>query len=110
MTKQEIIVKINADFKGKARNNNRCAYLTGDGKKCAIGLFIPDGHKGQFHTGTVIELLNDFPDLKPHMPSQNLDFLRDLQRHHDTYLGIGMPLEDQKEALMSFVQEYKGAV
>jgi hypothetical protein len=50
-TKQTIIDKINSDFKGKASTFtisgvDQCQYLTDDGRKCSIGLFIPNGHRG----------------------------------------------------------------
>ena len=42
-TKQSIIDHIKTNFKGKSINKSgQCMYRCDDGKKCAVGLFIPD--------------------------------------------------------------------
>lgn len=41
-TKQSMIEHIETEFKGKSiTSSGSCRYLTDDGKKCAIGMFIP---------------------------------------------------------------------
>ncbi len=91
-TKAKIIQHIKDNFKGKAFNYSNpkdrkcgaevCVYLTKDGRKCAVGLFIPDGHNGQRHIGTVSGLLFRFPDLSDVMPLDTSS-MSGLQRAHD---------------------------
>lgn len=40
-----------------------CCYLTNDGKKCAIGLSIPDGHEIQYSGQNLYGLVDYFPEL-----------------------------------------------
>lgn len=40
-----------------------CRYLTEDGKKCAVGLCIPDGHPAQRHSSPVEGLSLEYPNL-----------------------------------------------
>ena len=41
-----------------------CMYLTDDGRKCAVGLCIPDGHPAQRAVDTSFDaLVKDFPSL-----------------------------------------------
>lgn len=60
-----------------------CEYRTKDGNRCAVGLFIPNGHEGLSHSGAVGGLLDAFPDLRKKLPlgEKGLDFLQDV---HDT--------------------------
>lgn len=105
MTKEQIINKIKAEFKGKASDGVTCKYLTKDGKKCAIGLFIPDGHDAQDNGDTIDSLLIEYPDLKAYMPSTNIDFLLAFQDVHDEKLHDAMDLEQQKLRLIDFVNK-----
>ena len=68
MHKSEVIKVINEKFKGKAVRGVHCSYLTKCGKRCAIGMFIPDDHPGLTYQKGVVSLLQDYPDLKEHMP------------------------------------------
>lgn len=61
-----------------------CAYRAGDGNRCAIGVFIPDGHNGEMHNGRVDNLLTKYPDLRQNMPLED-DALDRLQLIHDKY-------------------------
>lgn len=105
--KQTIIDVINRDFKGKAVMGETCSYLTEDGKKCAIGLFIPNGHEAQLSTLEVHSLLEHYPDLWKHMPSKDIVFLMDFQNTHDFELSHEDSLEDQKKTLIKFVENYE---
>lgn len=40
-----------------------CCYLTADGRKCAVGLCIPDGHPAQRSGNHYGQLILSFPDL-----------------------------------------------
>lgn len=83
-TKEKVIKHIEENFKGRAYDveKNICEYLTKDGKKCAVGLFIPDGHKGQKFVGDVLNLLGKHENLLLKMPFDS-EHLLTMQRIHD---------------------------
>ena len=41
----------------------KCCYLTDDGRKCAVGLCLPDGHKAQHSTTHFGVLIKCYPEL-----------------------------------------------
>jgi len=51
--------------------------------RCAVGAFIPDGHKALKAIGSASELIYDHPSLKEHMPLHVDDLLK-MQQVHDT--------------------------
>lgn len=101
---------IDRQFKGKSviEKGSQCMYKTEDGRKCFIGLFIPDGHEAQSLKGDVHALLHEYPDLLELMPSYDYDTLDNLQRAHDE-LGSSMTLNQQKQCLKDKVKQYIGA-
>lgn len=105
LTLQEIHDKIDKEFKGKAVDSNGyCQYLTEDGKKCAIGLFIPDGHRAQQCFENVLGILRKYPNLEDHMPFTNLSMLSQFQLKHDA-LKTDLPLDVQKDMLKQIATE-----
>lgn len=52
------------EFTGKGEFEGKCCYLTDNGKKCAVGCFIPDGHEGQNFEGTAADLMKKYHELK----------------------------------------------
>ena len=105
MTKQEVIDTINRDFKGKCISEYyNCRYLNDEGKKCAIGLFIPDGHKGQWYTSHVKNLLKFYPDLQEYMPFDNIELNTKFQDLHDS-LDHNLGVQKQKDILINFVEK-----
>lgn len=102
MTNEEVKKILDENFTSQAMNEERfeCQYLTSDGRKCAIGCFIPDGHKGRYYEGNVADLLEDYPDLKENMPPLNELGLSVFQNFHDAEL-THIPEEDQKDALFN---------
>jgi hypothetical protein len=67
-----------------------CVYQTADGNRCAIGCFIPDGHRALGFSGNVVSFFFEddsdhglFPDLLEHMPSTDTFWLGEFQRQHD---------------------------
>ena len=111
---EQIEETIRTKFKGKAvekasssiyKNGERCCYLTKDGKKCGMGIFIPDGHEAQEDENTVIGTLGTYPDLWDYMPSQDGTKLREFQQFHDDKLTKDMPLEEQKNMLVKKAME-----
>lgn len=89
----QILEKIETDFKGQAIVDGVCRYLTGDGRKCAIGLFIPDYYDLLNCDLSIIQLLHNRPELKKYMPSDDISKLSDFQFVHDkctnNYLNHG---------------------
>lgn len=64
----------------------RCVYLTTDCLKCAIGIFIPDGHLAQQYLGGALSLAEEFPDLAGiawPATRDGLDLAEVLQQAHD---------------------------
>lgn len=56
-TKQSMIEHIKKEFKGKSisLDGERCLYRGPDGKKCAVGMFIPDNKYRSEMDGTAIQ-------------------------------------------------------
>ena len=110
LSKNKIIETINKDFNGRAVEGGGCVYKTepdesGNCKKCAIGLFIPENHTGELVEGSVTTLLGNFPDLWDSMPMPNLAFLQRFQDCHDSDLNRDQSLKEQKEILVKFVEK-----
>lgn len=102
MTNEEVWKVIDEKFKGVAKyDDGCCVYLMRDGRKCAIGLFIPDGHEAQKHSGVFGCLFRDFPDLIKEMPTENPFVLGEWQLFHDKILDKNAPLKEQKAALFN---------
>ncbi len=89
------------EFKGKAycTTAKNCMYLTAEGKKCAIGCFIPKDHPSQDLEGGVDTLLRTNPSLEKYMPSGNINVLEAFQFAHDNKLDTTLPLREQVDFL-----------
>lgn len=62
----------------------RCQYLTEDGRKCAVGLVIPDGHPAQAEECAAVVLYERHPDLVERIPKgMNVADMTTLQGIHD---------------------------
>jgi len=113
--RQQILEKILNDFKGKAVRVNcngvgiGCEYLNKDGKKCLVGLFIPDGHEAQKSGGSAHFIIENYPDLElPKLSTLNIENKSrwcSLQRIHDNELDDNDPLDKQKEDLYHLVSK-----
>jgi hypothetical protein len=74
-TKQKMIDHVIAEFRGRSVNTSKsCQYRGPNGKKCAIGMFIPDsiykddmdGILGRYsNVATAYPKINDFMPLNP---------------------------------------------
>ncbi len=89
LTAQEVFDRVAErlqDGTGRAQDRlyGACKYLTEDGRKCAVGIFIPDGHDGQKVEGSVGYLLEICPDLRSGPIGQHRQLLARLQNIHDT--------------------------
>lgn len=90
-----------------------CAYLTPDGRKCAIGLLIPDGHPAQRARVWVSSLYEIHPEL---FPSERFDDrLRSAQMAlHDSHTGFSLgrvtwdsSLEDRRTIYLAFAKQHQ---
>ena len=106
LTPQEIfdtvVARLN-DGTGQAKDDlGTCKYLDEcTGNKCAVGLFIPDGHDAQNYHGDVFGLVYEYykggPNELPALIYYNVDLLSRLQGVHDgdgnwfgnTFTGVG---------------------
>jgi len=79
---------------------DKCAYATSNGNRCAVGLFIPKGHKGISVEDDVYGLLNEWPDLKIKMPLELLA-LKELQQVHDNMFNR----DNAKQAMIDWVKK-----
>lgn len=82
---KETILKVikNRKFEGRALIEGCCCYLDEQGNKCAVGLFIPDGHPAaKEHQMLARSLLNKYKDLENIMPI-SIDYINLFQRSHD---------------------------
>lgn len=107
-TKNTILAVIKArKYKFRAKEGGLCRYLTADGNKCAIGLFIPDGHPAQLIQADALGLVRTYPSLLKIMPLP-LSALIELQRVHDDHdysLVLFEDTVDVKAAMLAWVKE-----
>ena len=74
-----------------ASEKGACSYLTSDGRKCAVGLVIPDGHPAQVKPGTWNNWVHEYPDLfDASVLQMSKHSLFEFQRHlHDSMVSGG---------------------
>lgn len=108
-TKRKIIAVINKGFKGKSFKSSRysaetCLYRGYNGKKCAVGLFIPDNMYDRDNESLLVnQLLADQPELKKLMPFKTVT-LRRFQEVHDD-MDKKLDVKTQKETLIQWVKK-----
>lgn len=109
-TKQELMKKIELEFKGKSlahETARTCLYRGPEGKKCAVGLFIPDDlYNSAFENRSYFALTNKNPELLKFMPL-NAESMDALQFVHDT-----SKIETTKEEILKWIDTniFDGAV
>lgn len=111
-SKDSIIAVIRSRFTGMALSGKvnefstkpQCAYLSPQGNRCAIGLYIPDGHAAQRYDGAVCGLLCRHDDLQAYMPFDNAEALSAFQNAHDG-LDPKATVSEQMQCLIEWVQE-----
>lgn len=72
-----------------------CRYLTDDGRKCAVGLCIPDGHPAQYCEVSWGSMAEEFPDLWD-IDSLHVDFDFFQRQMHDTLQTNGVWKKDRR--------------
>lgn len=106
-SKDDILRRLDDEFLGKAAVegfDDRCVYLTREGKKCAVGLFIADGHPGQDFHGSVFELVAEYDDLLDVLPL-SLPGMTSFQRTHDNMVAHNVSITEQKNILKNWIEE-----
>ena len=87
MTRQQyldLLLKTSAEgrFPGYARGS--CRYMDGQGRKCAVGILLPENHPATSHKGDVFDMTEDNPDVLELFPEGlGLTAMRIVQRAHD---------------------------
>jgi hypothetical protein len=74
-----------------------CSYLDSEGRKCAVGCLIPDGHPGQKFRGGVEMLFWKYPDIKKKLGNEV--FLSTLQDIHDDHTSTPAKWKSELETL-----------
>ena len=107
-TKASLIQYIRDNFKGKSMrvykdgsvSTNLCAYKGPDGKKCAVGLFIPDDqYRPIFEGDSAISVMRKVDVKWPLSP----DAMACLQAEHD---DDSQPAETILDRLVDWVTKY----
>lgn len=93
------------------REDDICQYLTIEGRKCAIGLCIPDGHPAQNYGGSFGGLVNKYPDLFPGLVDMDEDYVNEFQKRlHDDLQADGEWLfskEEMKNEYLAVAKDYR---
>lgn len=105
-TRETMIEQIDKEFKGKSMDpaGHTCIYRGDEGKKCAIGCFIPDGvtlSEDENKKG-IQALLNGKPELKSLLPLSPIE-CKFFQQAHDDMLGSSIDV--QKNYLINWIKE-----
>lgn len=97
--------KINKEFKGKSvgQNGRACLYRGLEGKKCVVGLLIPDDQYNPNMEGVGVDnpKIRDISALK----GFSIDFLFNLQVAHDELCETSS-LQEQKDDLINSINDY----
>lgn len=108
-TKAKMIEHIKKEFKGKSvyYQDDKwpvCSYHGTEGKKCAIGMFIPNEHYTNYMEGnSVLSLLQDFPYVIDLMPMDKVA-CNDFQGIHDKCALDHVSDDDTLKKLIHFVE------
>lgn len=87
-TKQGIIDHILANYKGRSTNSNgTCLYRGDNGRRCAVGVFIPDDdYTLEMECKSAAEIWREFYPLRQILPFEASDLMI-LQQCHDEGSG-----------------------
>ena len=99
-----ILKRIETDYKGQAYcdMNGKCMYLTYDGRKCAIGLFV-SGKKFQSFKGPVDKLIRVHgTNCIELLPTKNINKLINFQRVHDIGISLNDLSIDEQKMMLQF--------
>ena len=115
-TKDDMIAHILCNFKGisakvNCENNlGFCLYRGPNGRKCAVGMFIPDKlYQLRFEDVSAQSVLCDEVKLEKLMPL-NIDGMTALQNVHDNYRGHKASEDSDEKCLADMIDWIEGMV
>jgi len=84
-----------------------CLYRGGEGKKCAVGVLIPnDLYQEDMEMHGVEDVFKLFPHIKEYLGIENLHFLIELQEEHDNGENWNFKGHIEKNALVKIAEDY----
>jgi len=93
-----------------SEETRRCQYLTDDGRKCAVGLALPDGHSSQDAHKGFMDLCQEYPELFAESVHSELNYLDEFQRHlHDQLIEGGewrYSKEDRRQGYLKVARDF----
>lgn len=103
ISREAAIQKVKDNYKGKAVDGDMCQYSIGDGRRCAIGLFIPDDHEAitNPYSGNYNSLITDHPELAEFMPLRDTD-RTNFQSVHDSF-PASLSIDQQRIRLIDYI-------
>ena len=102
-TKQKLIEHVKANFKGKSIDNNMCLYRGPEGKKCVIGLFIPDSETNLLSKIEGEGALTVWHRIDKFVPFKDKYMAYEFQRAHD--LLSSESVEEQTQELVDWLEK-----
>ena len=88
-----------------SKEKRRCQYLTEDGRKCAVGLALPEGHSSQQAHKGFLNLCQEYPELFDESVHSARHYLNDFQRHlHDQLIAGGEWLYSKEKRRQGYIQ------
>lgn len=89
-----------------------CKYLTDKGRKCAVGLSIPEGHSAQYYNGNFSEIIILYPDLFSDLVNFDEEIIDNFQYYlHDNLTDISngqwrFTKKQRKNKYLAVAREY----
>ncbi len=95
---------IEEKFKGRAYDSSKgvCVYETSCGKRCAIGIFLPNQPKYLGYEGTLNKLQNSYPEVVKYLPFRSSELNGHFQHFHDLELNEGQYTLDEQKTLLQW--------
>lgn len=85
-TKESLIAHVKKNFKGRSTDSRgNCKYRGPDGRKCAVGVFIPDSIYDTDMEGRSMVAIQDVFPLKSVIPISNEGMMQLQLQHDDAY-------------------------
>lgn len=101
--KQKLIDYVRANFKGKSVRDGACLYRGPEGKKCAIGLFIPDSEVSLLSSIEYSTVASVWAKINKFLPFTSKYLALEFQRAHDCLLEHAS-VETQTNELINWIE------
>lgn len=89
-TKEKVLAQVKKYNNGRVAKQicpvsgiSSCAYQASDGNRCAIGAFLPDHNEHLRYLGSVINLMENAPEIVEYLPFDDDSALLAFQNIHD---------------------------